>query len=190
MLENETTIPESVREMVEELRESMHQMLDSRIDAMLERMEQGEALEEISEMVAPLRTHPSFFKGQKPVAVVFPDGYEVQTPTWKKFALAVMRDCIRDESNLDSLLELRGRLSGKNRPILSAAPDTMDAPLKITEDLYMESKYDTETLLHVLTNRILDVVGYDYGDICVRYVDTQEYGLTGWNWQMGMEQAF
>ena len=41
----------------------------------------------------------------------------------------------------------------------------MRSPIKIDEALYVETHYDTETLLRILTTRILDEVGYDYSKI-------------------------
>ena len=43
----------------------------------------------------------------------------------------------------------------------------MRSPLKIEDNLYVETHYDTETLLKILTTRILDVIGYDYRDITI-----------------------
>ena len=41
----------------------------------------------------------------------------------------------------------------------------MRSPVQIDEALYVETHYDTETLLRILTTRILDEVGYDYSKI-------------------------
>ena len=49
----------------------------------------------------------------------------------------------------------------------------MHAPLEIDKDLYMESYYDTATLLYVLKNRVLDEVGYNYSGIRVRFRQEQ-----------------
>ena len=65
-------------------------------------------------------------------------------------------------------MELRGKALGRQRAILAASPEKMHAPLEIDEDLYMESYYDTGTLLYVLKNRVLDEVGYNYTGIHVR----------------------
>lgn len=37
--------------------------------------------------------------------------------------------------------------------------------MQICDQLWMETKYDTETLLNVLMVRIFDVAGYDYSGI-------------------------
>ena len=38
----------------------------------------------------------------------------------------------------------------------------MRSPVKIDEALYVETLYDAETLMRILTTRILDMVDYDY----------------------------
>ena len=43
----------------------------------------------------------------------------------------------------------------------------MRSPLQIEENLFMETHYDTETLLNILTTRILSPIGYDYSAISV-----------------------
>lgn len=114
-----------------------------------------------SGMTVPIIIHPAFFKGKKPSATIFPNGETVPTSTWKKVVLAVLDDALRDESRRSRLLSLRGHMMGRSRAILDAAPDDMDHPLKIGEGLYLESKYDTQTLLYVLVERVLPPVGYD-----------------------------
>ena len=50
----------------------------------------------------------------------------------------------------------------------------MGAPLKITEGLYLESKFDTQALLDNLTQKILRRVGYDCSMIAVLYRSPQQ----------------
>ena len=114
-----------------------------------------------SGMTVPIIIHRAFFKGKKPSATIFPNGETVPTSTWKKVVLAVLDDALRDESRRVRLLSLRGHMMGHSRAILDAAPDDMDRPLKIGEGLYLESKYDTQTLLYVLVERVLSPIGYD-----------------------------
>ncbi len=114
-----------------------------------------------SGMTVPIIIHPAFFKGKKPTATIFPNGETVPTATWKKVVQVVLDDALRDESRKQQLLSLRGRVLGRNRAILSANPGDMDQPLKISEALYLESKYDTQTLLYVLIERVLSPIGYD-----------------------------
>ena len=46
--------------------------------------------------------------------------------------------------------------------------------VEIDKELYMESYYDTASLLYVLKNRVLDEVGYNYSGICVQLRQEQE----------------
>mgnify|MGYP000323683083 FL=1 len=48
---------------------------------------------------------------------------------------------------------------GRQCTILAASPEKMHAPLEIDKELYIESYYDTASLLYVLKNRVLDEVG-------------------------------
>lgn len=63
------------------------------------------------------------------------------------------------------LMDLRGKILGRNRVLLGSETGKMRSPVKIGEALFVETHYDTETLLRILTTRILDEVGYDYGKI-------------------------
>ena len=121
----------------------------------------------------PLTASSVAFKGKKPESILFPDGREVKTPTWKAAVLAIMRDCNADANMHSQLMELRGKALGRQRAILAASPEKMHAPLEIDEDIYMESYYDTGTLLYVLKNRVLDEVGYNYSGIRVQFRQEQ-----------------
>ena len=65
------------------------------------------------------------------------------------------------------LLNLRGKILGRNRVLLGSDTGKMRSPVKIMDALYVETHYDAETLLRILTTRILDEVGYDYSRIQV-----------------------
>ena len=71
------------------------------------------------------------------------------------------------------LLDLRESLSGRQRTILSATPEEMDIPLQIDEGIYIEGKYDAETMIHVLTNRVFRAIGFDYTNIEITVRDPQ-----------------
>ena len=77
-------------------------------------------------------------------------------------------------SDCTYLMELRGKVMGRQRTILAASPEKMHAPLEIDKELYMESYYDTASLLYVLKNRVLDEVGYNYSGIRVQLRQEQE----------------
>ena len=114
-----------------------------------------------SEIVIPIVVHPSYFKGRKPMETQFPNGEVIQTPKWKLVVAAIMQDAIKDKSVQENLYALRGRIMGRSRTILSASPDGMKQPIKVDEDLFLETNYDTETLLYVLTRRVLRPSGYE-----------------------------
>ena len=151
---------------LETLRAEMHRSVDARVDRSIQHILTSSVLEESPTL--PLHTDPSVFKGKKLEAVLFPNGQSVRTTTWKSAVLAILQDCNADPTMHTYLMELRGKVMGRQRTILAASPEKMHAPLEIDKDLYMESYYDTGTLLYVLKNRVLDEVGYNYFGIHVR----------------------
>ena len=166
---------------VEHCRAQLHQLIDDRLDAFLLRITRGDLSEYIRDeavQAIPFVSAPARCKGMKPVAVVLPGGSMVETSTWKKAAAAILRDCDADPGRHEQLMEMRGRVNGNFRRLLAEDPDGMDAPLKITEGLYLESKFDTQALLENLDQKILRRVGYDCGGIAVLYRSPrQEIGL-------------
>ena len=156
---------------LESLRSELHSMVDARVDESIQRVLRGGVLDIAP--THPLTADPSVFKGEKPESILFPDGREVKTPTWKAAVLTIMQDCNEDPMMHTHLMELRGKVLGRQRAILAASPEKMHAPLEIDKDLYMESYYDTGTLLYVLKNRVLDEVGYDYSGIRVQFRQEQ-----------------
>ncbi len=169
-MEDEQKLTEQQRtalSQLEDLRSELHSMVDARVDGSIHSILTGRVLEQALPTL-PLTANPSAFKGEKPESILFPDGREVKTPTWKTAVLAIMRDCNADAKMHLQLMELRGKVLGRQRAILAASPEKMHAPLEIDKDLYMESYYDTGTLLYVLKNRVLDEVGYNYFGIHVR----------------------
>lgn len=119
------------------------------------------------ETIYPLCMAPGFFKGKIAVAVIFPNHVRVETPTWKKVAETVMKNCNSNPEKHAVLMDLRDRVQGRSRQLLSSRKENMRSPVKIDRGLYMETHYDTENLLRILTVRILDAVSYDYRDIQV-----------------------
>ena len=76
-----------------------------------------------------------------------------------------MKDCCKDVGKRQGLMDLRGKVLGRNRVLVGSETGKMRSPIKIEEALYVETHYDAETLLRILTTRILDEVDYDYSDI-------------------------
>ena len=176
MNEQQTVLAE-----VERCRAQLHQLIDDKLDAFMLRITCGDLSEYIQDETVraiPLVSAPARCKGMKPVAVILPDGSMVETSTWKKAAAAILRDCDADPERHERLMEMRGRVNGNFRRLLAEDPNGMDAPLKITEGLYLESKFDTQALLENLDQKILRRVGYDSGGIAVLYRGPrQEIGL-------------
>lgn len=119
------------------------------------------------ESIYPLCMSAGFFKGKSAVAVIFPDGVRIATPTWKALAEVIMKRCNDDAGKHGMLMELRNRVQGRSRQLLGNGSAGMRSPIKIDRGLYMESHYDTESLLRIMKTRILDAVGYDYSGIQV-----------------------
>lgn len=77
----------------------------------------------------------------------------------------ILKDINRDETCHRQLLELRGKVSGKMRCFLQESPEGMDSPMAIDENIYFETKLDTESLLKFLVKRILPYLSYDWEPI-------------------------
>ena len=162
---------EEQMEILERFREDLHQQVDVRINQMIQQMslEKEILLKDSLEMKNPLTAYTGIFKGKKAVAVEFSDGSVCRTPTWKKVVEVILKDCISNDTYHNRLLDIRGKVYGKQRVLLAEKPEQMNVPIKIEEGLYFEGKFDTETLLSVLTNRILDAVGYSYQGLQIHY---------------------
>lgn len=116
--------------------------------------------------IYPISFNAAEFKGKKPTSVIF--GRErVPVLTWRMVFEKIMERCNANVDKHTELMNLRSKISGKARIILSDKPDGMRTPMKIAHKLYAETHYDTPTLLHVLLHRILDPVKYDYSNIYV-----------------------
>jgi hypothetical protein len=79
--------------------------------------------------------------------------------------LTVLGRC--NQERHENLLYLRDKVSGKIRVFLSASPVGMTYPVKIDEDMYGETHYGSETLMHIMCKRILDPARFDYSHIYV-----------------------
>lgn len=156
---------------LEAMRKRMIQEINTEFDLLIERAaSEGRTMEtlpaeESYESVYPLIAGSKIFKGTKPTSVIFPDQSPVYVSTWKQVVSAIMEQCLQSSSNKAKLFSLSNSISGRKRRILAQFDTDMRSPLKLCDNLYMESHYDTETLLNVLTNRILDAIQYDYTNI-------------------------
>lgn len=119
------------------------------------------------ESIYPLAINPGVFKGKKPTGVLFGENGRVDVGTWKMVFQEILQRCNADPEKHVELMNLRGKISGRERVFLAKESDGMRSPLKLSENLYVETHYDTETLMRIMTTRILDAVGYDYSGISV-----------------------
>ena len=118
----------------------------------------------IHEVIYPLTTAPYVFVGKKPAAVLFGNG-RVEVKSWREVAYTVLKRCHNERC--ESLMHLRNKVLGRVRVILSDSPDSMRRPMKVTDELYMESHYGSQTLMYILVELILKYTGFDYSDIHV-----------------------
>lgn len=160
----------NIYELAEEIRRELHEIVDQRVDDFILRMENGNT-ETVQEMELSLTTMPAYFKGKKPVSIVYPDGTEVAAPTWKKVATQLLQNCAEDEVMHGRLMEIRGKVFGRDRLLFAESGEGMNVPLEIEPDMYLEGKFDTEALLKVITTRLFDPIGYDYSSIHLKMID-------------------
>ena len=116
--------------------------------------------------IYPISFNAAEFKGKKPTGLIF--GREkMPVFTWRMVFEKIMERCNADADKHKALMDLRSKISGGARVILSDRPEGMRTPMKIAHKLYAETHYDTPTLLHILLHRILDPIRYDYSNIYV-----------------------
>ena len=114
----------------------------------------------------PLSANPAIFKGNKPTCIMFGKD-RIVAHTWKNvFKLVILR-CNSDAKKHKELMELRNKILGRERILLSDSPRNMYRPFQIDKNLHVETHYDTESLLRILLHRILDEVDFDYSKISV-----------------------
>lgn len=157
-------------------REQLHRLVDERLDGLLCDLILGEESEKFHAeegRLLPFVSPPAMFKGERPASVIL-HGVEIKATTWKKVVLAILRDCAAHPQCHKRMMELRGRVNGNFRPLLSDHPEGMASPLKIDAGMYWESKFDTEALLGNLTEKLLEQVGYDYQNIVIRFRTSQQ----------------
>ena len=158
---------------LEAVRKRMIQEINTEFDLLMERVvsegivTEGPVPEEPYESRYPLTAGAGIFKGTKPTTVIFSGRTQVHVSTWKQVVAVVMEECLKSDQNRRKLVELRGSISGRKRLLLAKTGTGMRSPLKLCDGLFMETHYDTESLLNVLTSRILGAIQYDYSHIQV-----------------------
>ena len=155
------------------LREELIREIDEKIGQMLKKLQnenntnhqKNHVQTRVYESVYPLNVGTGIYKGKRPTAVIFPCEVRKECPTWKKVMEEILKDCCKNLERHQMLMDLRGKILGRNRVLLGSETGKMRSPVKIDEALFVETHYDAETLLRILTTRILDEVGYDYSKI-------------------------
>lgn len=157
--------------LINEIRENQNQlilMINTTFDELVkkvEKMQRGEENDEMEYEITYPITNTSVFKGKKPIAVKI-QNKRVITPTWKKVVENILKEVLEDEQMKNKIFGLRDVLLGRVRTRVSKKKDKMRSPLKLCDELYIETHYDTETLMNLLLE-ILDSISYDYNNIKV-----------------------
>ena len=164
---------------LEAVRAQLLGMVNDRIDSLIAKIKNGEAIDNntlsAAEIVYPLSIEPALFKGTKPTAVHF-GGEKIPVKTWRKAYTLILRRCAGISEKRETLMGLRNKISGRTRIILSDKPNGMNRPVEIADDVFVESFFDTEWLVRIMTKEILDVVRYDYSGISVSVVKSKRGG--------------
>ena len=151
--------------------------IDAILDELVCEVAQGEQVAQLRadvelraesyENIYPFAMDGAIFKGTKPTRLLFGETDQIDVRSWKMVFCEILEHCNDDPEKHVALMNLRGKVSGRDRVLLSKSSEGMRSPHKIANNLYVETHYDTETLHHILTKRILDPIGYDYSHIQV-----------------------
>lgn len=157
-------------EMTEQIRAELHDMVDRQINDFQVRLKYGTPKIR-TDIEMSLSTMPAYFKGKKPISIVYPDGTEVYASNWRQLAHHLLKGCTDDGVMLDRLHDLCGKVSGRDRLLFADSGDGMDVPIEFYPKMFFEGKFDTESLIKVITTRIFDPIGYDYSGINLKVYD-------------------
>lgn len=114
------------------------------------------------EMIYPV-TNVGGFKGKKVIAVII-NGKRYVVPTWKVAVTTILQEVMKDENNKNKIYNLCDKLLGRVRNRLSHTNSGMRSAIKLDDNLYIETHYDTETLMRFLL-QILSDINYDFSNI-------------------------
>ena len=153
-------------EKIQKARQTLINIINENFDSMILKLKNQNSNDGVvnTERIIPLALDSVLLKGTKPIAVLFGEE-RIDTTTWKKVFTVILSRCNQCSQYHNTLMELRGRLAGQVRVFLSDTPDSMKRPVKIDEEMYAETHYGAETLMHILKNRILNPINYDYSNI-------------------------
>ena len=160
--------------MVEKIREELIQMVNQKCDTMIQMYQEGSQSAYSEDRVMKDKLAwivPATLKGKKPIGLEFASGVSVKTPTWKSVVQTIMQHCNSQPDKHERLMQLSGKVAGRQRILLGKSAEEMDVPIKIDEELYFEAKFDTEALLTMMTKKVLEPIGYDYSQIIIQYTN-------------------
>ena len=92
------------------------------------------------------------------------ENQRITASTWKAVVSEVLKKAMTQKEMEDRLMALRDRVLGRKRTRISASCKTMRSPVKLRENLYIETHYDTSNLMNFLI-QILNDIHYDYNNI-------------------------
>ena len=116
----------------------------------------------------PLNSNGSVFKGRKPISVLFEDGEECMASTWKQVVKTLLERCYATPKTRERLNSMCGLISGKSRLLFCRDATAMGSPIKVGDDMYIETKFDAETLMNVVVRRVLIPAGFDVSGIAIK----------------------
>lgn len=131
--------------------------------------------ENSGQAVAPGRTMSialcgdiSTLRGTKPTLLRYGDDV-IPVASWKRAFAAVLDICNRQEHYHERLLAARNETLGRSRKVIADSPQGMLSPLKVDDNLYIETNFSTEALLKLLRDRILSRIDFDSRSITFEY---------------------
>lgn len=110
----------------------------------------------------------STLRGTKPTLVRYGDD-TIPVTSWKRAFAAVLDICNRQEHYHEALLAIRNETLGRSRKVIADSPQGMLSPLKVDDNLYVETNFSTEALLKLLRDRILNRIDFDSRSITFEY---------------------
>lgn len=110
----------------------------------------------------------STLRGTKPTLLRHGDDAILVT-SWKQVFAAVLDICNRQEHYHEALLAARNETLGRSRKVIADSPQGMLSPLKVDDNLYVETNFSTEALLKLLRDRILNRIDFDSRSITFEY---------------------
>jgi hypothetical protein len=162
---------------VEDMREQLIALINKRTDEVREAVISGNAEGTSRGRIEAGRTYPlsgdtRWFKGMKPTMLAI-DGEDIAVKTWRQVYTEILTRC--DTECHERLMALRYIVAGKKRMILADNPNSMYTPVKVSDGLYAEAHYDSDTLFSILKRLILDPAGFDYSGISISVVPGRGY---------------